>query len=212
MEYSPKCKEKNPWLSFKKGYSLVCNIARKQIILIFMECLPIPKGVRRSTTLSARFEYLEAVLFYSVPESRLSKLSDLTSAMVEDFQENLSSTISEPRSVVQALEVLKTLVGILDPYSEKLVDESYSGFPTEYFPIYRKAAWSRAFDNLRKSDKDYKKIYQTCIDYILLGVDQLHPEILSMPPVVFLKLSATPMLEISLASRLFLIWKEKRGL
>ena len=71
-----------------------------------MECLPIPEGVNGSTTLSARFEYLQAVLFYRVPESRcskLSELSDLTSAMLEDFQENLSSTISEPRSVVQAL-------------------------------------------------------------------------------------------------------------
>mgnify|MGYP000103482224 FL=1 len=180
-----------------------------------MECLPIPKGVSESTTLSARFEYLQAVLFYRVPESRcskLSELSDLTSAMVEDFQENFSSTISEPRSVVQALEVLETLVGILDPYSEKLLKKYYSGFPIEYLPIYRKAAWSRAFDNVRKSDKDYKKIYQTCIDYILLGADQSHPEIVGLPPAVFLKLCATPMLEISLASRLFLIWKEKRGL
>ena len=179
-----------------------------------MECLSIPEEVSRSTTLSARFEYLEAVLFYSVPESRLSKLSDLTSAMVEDFQENLSSTISEPRSVVQALEVLKTLVGILDPYSEELVNKSYSdsNFPAEYFPIYRKAAWSRAFDNLRKSDKDYKKIYQTCIDYILLGVDQSHPEIVGLPPAVFLQLCATPMLETSLSSRLFLHWRKMRGL
>ena len=54
-----------------------------------MECLPIPEGVSKSVTLSARFEYLEAVLFYSVPESRFSKLLELTSAMVEDFQENL---------------------------------------------------------------------------------------------------------------------------
>ena len=180
-----------------------------------MECLPIPEGVSESTTLSARFEYLQAVLFYRVPESRcskLSELSDLTSAMLEDFQENLSSTISEPRSVVQALEVLETLVGILDPYSEELLKKYYSGFPIEYLPIYRKAAWSRAFDNVRKSDKDYKKIYQTCIDYILLGADQSHPEIVGLPPAVFLKLCATPMLEISLASRLFLIWKEKRGL
>lgn len=177
-----------------------------------MECLPIPEGVSKSVTLSARFEYLEAVLFYSVPESRFSKLLELTSAMVEDFQENLSSTIREPRSVVQALEVLETLVGILDPYSEELVAESYSDFPVEYLPIYRKAAWSRAFDNIRKSDKDYKGIYQTCIDYILLGVDQLHPEIVGLPPAVFLKLCATPMLETSLSSRLFLFWKAKRGL
>lgn len=201
--------------TLKKVIVIIYNNARKQIILIFMECLPIPEGVNGSTTLSARFEYLQAVLFYRVPESRcskLSELSDLTSAMVEDFQENLSSTISEPRSVVQALEVLETLVGILDPYSEKLLKKYYSGFPIEYLPIYRKAAWSQAFDNVRKSDKDYKKIYQTCIDYILLGADQSHPEIVGLPPAVFLKLCATPMLEISLASRLFLIWKEKRGL
>ena len=177
-----------------------------------MECLSSPEEVSRSTTLSARFEYLQAVLFYSVPESRLSKLSDLTSAMVEDFQENLSSTISEPRSVVQALGVLETLVGILDPYSEELVAESYSDFPAEYLPIYRKAAWSRAFDNVRKSDKDYKKIYQTCIDYILLGADQSHPEIVGLPPAVFLKLCSTPMLELESCARLFLIWKKKRGL
>ena len=182
-----------------------------------MECLPIPKGVSESTTLSARFKYLELVLFYSIPHPTLS-FQELAEMLEKDFEEASpinpkqdSEQTSTKDLVFKALNILDELVEKLDTSTKILLENEYSNSTEEYASCYRDAAWSRSFEDMRKV-RDYKEEYNGYIHQILDFLAQEDPEILSMPPVVFLKLSATPMLEISLASRLFLIWKEKRGL
>lgn len=191
-----------------------------------MECLPIskrvsesttPKGVSESTTLSARFKYLGLVLFYSIPHPTLS-FQELAEMLEKDFEEaspinpKQDSEQTSPKDLVfNALNILDELVEKLDTSTKILLENEYSNLTEEYASCYRDAAWSRSFEDMRKV-RDYKEEYNGYIHQILDFLAQEDPEILSMPPSVFLKLCATPMLEISLASRLFLIWKEKRGL
>ncbi len=200
-----------------------------------MECLPIPegvngsttpkgvsesttpKGVSESTTLSARFKYLELVRFYSIPHSTLS-FQELAEMLEKDFEKDSpinpkqDSEQTSPKDLVfKALNILDELVEKLDTSTKILLENEYSNLTEEYASCYRDAAWSRSFEDMRKV-RDYKEEYNGYIHQILDFLAQEDPEILSMPPAVFLKLCATPMLEISLASSLFLIWKEKRGL
>ena len=200
-----------------------------------MECLPIPEGVNgsttpkgvsesttpegvsESTTLSARFKYLELVRFYSIPHSTLS-FQELAEMLEKDFEKDSpinpkqDSEQTSPKDLVfKALNILDELVEKLDTSTKILLENEYSNLTEEYASCYRDAAWSRSFEDMRKV-RDYKEEYNGYIHQILDFLAQEDPEILSMPPAVFLKLCATPMLEISLASSLFLIWKEKRGL
>ena len=224
--------------TLKKAIVLFAILQEKQIILIFMECLPIPKrvsesttpkGVSESTTLSARFKYLGLVLFYSIPHPTLS-FQELAGMLEKDFEEaspinpkqdseqtspinpKQDSEQTSPKDLVfNALNILDELVEKLDTSTKILLENEYSNLTEEYASCYRDAAWSRSFEDMRKV-RDYKEEYNGYIHQILDFLAQEDPEIVSMPPSVFLKLCATPMLEISLASRLFLIWKEKRGL
>ena len=195
-----------------------------------MECLSIPKGVSESTTpkgvsesttLSARFKYLELVRFYSIPHSTLS-FQELAEMLEKDFKKDFEkdspinpkqdSEQTSPKDLVfKALNILDELVEKLDTSTKILLENEYSNSTEEYASCYRDAAWSRSFEDMRKV-RDYKEEYNGYIRQILDFLDQKDPEILSMPPAIFLQLCATPMLEISLASRLFFIWKEKRGL
>ena len=199
-----------------------------------MECLSIPKGVSESTTpkgvsesttLSARFKYLELVRFYSIPHSTLS-FQELAEMLEKDFKKDFKkdfekdspinpkqdSEQTSPKDLVfKALNILDELVEKLDTSTKILLENEYSNSTEEYASCYRDAAWSRSFEDMRKV-RDYKEEYNGYILQILDFLDQKDPEILSMPPAIFLQLCATPMLEISLASRLFFIWKEKRGL
>ena len=200
-----------------------------------MECLPIPEGVNGSTTpkgvsesttsegvngsttLSARFKYLELVLVYSIPHPT-SSFRELAEMLEKDFEEaspiNPKQDFEEasPKDLVfKALNILDELVEKLDTSTKILLENEYSNLTEEYASCYRDAAWSRSFEDIRKV-RDYKEEYNGYIHQILDFLAQEDPEILSMPPAVFLKLCATPMLEISLASSLFLIWKQKRGL
>ena len=188
-----------------------------------------PEGVSESTTLSARFKYLELVRFYSIPHSTLS-FQELAEMLEKDFEKDSpinpkqdseqtspinpkqDSEQTSPKDLVfKALNILDELVEKLDTSTKILLENEYSNLTEEYASCYRDAAWSRSFEDMRKV-RDYKEEYNGYIHQILDFLAQEDPEILSMPPAVFLKLCATPMLEISLASSLFLIWKEKRGL
>ena len=182
-----------------------------------MECLSIPEEVSRSTTLSARFKYLQLVLVYSIPHPTLS-FQELSEMLEKDFEEaspinpKQDSEQTSPKDLVfKALSILDELVEKLDTSTQILLEKEYSNPTKEYESCYRDAAWARSFENMRKV-RDYKEEYNGYIRQILDFLDQEDPEILSMPSSVFLKLCVTPMLEISLSSRLFLIWKKKRGL
>ena len=182
-----------------------------------MECLPIPEGISKSVTLSARFKYLELVLFYSIPHPTLS-FQELAEMLEKDFEEDSlinpkqDSEQTSPKDLVfKASNILDELVEKLDTSTQILLENEYSNSAEEYASCYRDVAWSRSFEDMRKV-RDYKEEYNGYIHQILDFLAQKDPEILSMPSSIFLKLCATPMLEISLASRLFLIWKEKRGL
>ena len=199
------------------------------------------EGVNGSTTLSARFKYLELVLVYSIPHPT-SSFRELAEMLEKDFEEaspinpkqdfeeaspinpkqdfeeaspinpKQDSEQTSPKDLVfKALNILDELVEKLDTSTKILLENEYSNSTEEYASCYRDAAWSRSFEDIRKV-RDYKEEYNGYIHQILDFLAQEDPEILSMPPAVFLKLCATPMLEISLASRLFLIWKQKRGL
>ena len=111
--------------------------------------------------------------------------------------------------------MLEDLVEPLDKRTQELIERDYSQDVEDlpkYLSVYQKAAWSKAFNELRYIQQDYKRVYKTCIDYILLGLDEGHPELTTLPACVFLKLASTPMLELESCARLFLKWKEKRGL
>ncbi len=138
----------------------------------------------------------------------------LFAAIEEDFVADLTD-LQGPRSVIQALKVLEDLVEPLDKRTQELIERDYSQDVEDlpkYLSVYQKAAWSKAFNELRYIQQDYKRVYKTCIDYILLGLDEGHPELTTLPACVFLKLASTPMLELESCARLFLKWKEKRGL
>lgn len=186
-----------------------------------MECLPISKRISESVTLSARFKYLELVLFCYIPHPTLS-FQELAEMLEKDLEKDFEkdspispkqdSEQTSPKDLVfKALNILDELVEKLDTSTKILLENEYSNSTEEYASCYRDAAWSRSFEDMRKV-RDYKEEYNGYIHQILDSLAQEDPEILSMPPAVFLKLCATPMLEISLASRLFLIWKEKRRL
>ena len=157
--------------------------------------LGVPESVEKSFTLTTRLNHLEMVMMYRSFES------DLTS-------------LQGPRSVVQALKVLEDLVDPLDKRTQELIERDYSqdveDLP-QYLSVYGEAAWSKAFNELRVIQQDYKRVYKTCIDYILLGLDEGHPELTTLPACVFLKLASTPMLELESCARLFAVWRDMRG-
>ena len=150
----------------------------------------------------------------SLLESDTTFLNSFFAAIEEDFVADLTD-LQGPRSVIQALKVLEDLVEPLDKRTQELIERDYSQDVEDlpkYLSVYQKAAWSKAFNELRYIQQDYKRVYKTCIDYILLGLDEGHPELTTLPACVFLKLASTPMLELESCARLFLKWKEKRGL
>ena len=175
--------------------------------------LSVPESVKKSFTLTTRLNHLELVMMYRSFEPDGSCSEQLYAAIEKDFVADLTS-LQGPRSVIQALKVLEDLVKPLDKRTQELIKEHYSkdieDFP-KYLSVYGEAAWSKAFDELRFFEKDYKQIYKTCIDYILLGLDEGHPELTTLPACVFLKLASTPMLELESCARLFAVWRDMRG-
>ena len=137
----------------------------------------------------------------------------LFAAIEKDFIADLSG-LQGPRSVIQALKVLDDLVEPLDKRTQELIERDYSqdveDLP-QYLSVYGEAVWSKAFNELRVIQQDYKRVYKTCIDYILLGLDEGHPELTTLPACVFLKLASTPMLELESCARLFAVWRDMRG-
>ena len=137
----------------------------------------------------------------------------IVAAIEEDFVADLTG-LQGPRSVIQALKVLEALVEPLDKRTQELIGRDYSQDVEDlpkYLSVYGKAAWSKAFNELRSIQQDYKRVYKTCIDYILLGLDEGHPELTTLPACVFLKLASTPMLELESCARLFAVWRDMRG-
>ena len=175
--------------------------------------LGVPESVEKSFTLTTRLNHLELVMVYLSFESDNYFSEQLFAAIEEDFVADLTH-LQGPRSVIQALKVLEDLVEPLDKRTQELIERDYSqdveDFPS-YLCVYGEAAWSKAFNELRVIQQDYKRVYKTCIDYILLGLNEAHPELTTLPACVFLKLASTPMLELESCARLFAVWRDMRG-
>ena len=175
--------------------------------------LGVPESVEKSFTLTTRLNHLELVMMYRSFESDRYFSEQLFAAIEKDFVADLSG-LQGPRSVVQALKVLEDLVEPLDKRTQELIERDYSqdveDLP-QYLSVYGEAAWSKAFNELRSIQQDYKRVYKTCIDYILLGLVEGHPELTTLPACVFLKLASTPMLELESCARLFAVWRVMRG-
>ena len=175
--------------------------------------LGVPEFVEKSFTLTTRLNHLELVMMYRSFESARYFSEQLFAAIEKDFIADLSG-LQGPRSVIQALKVLDDLVEPLDKRTQELIERDYSqdveDLP-QYLSVYGEAVWSKAFNELRVIQQDYKRVYKTCIDYILLGLDEGHPELTTLPACVFLKLASTPMLELESCARLFVVWRDMRG-
>ena len=175
--------------------------------------LGVPESVEKSFTLTTRLNHLELVMMYRSFESDRYFSEQLFAAIEKDFIADLSG-LQGPRSVIQALKVLDDLVEPLDKRTQELIERDYSqdveDLP-QYLSVYGEAVWSKAFNELRVIQQDYKRVYKTCIDYILLGLDEGHPELTTLPACVLLKLASTPMLELESCARLFVVWRYMRG-